>query len=123
MRNRAKCKKCNAIIESFVMNDLISCECKAIAISGGAYRYEVFANDFNDVIRIDDDDKEIIPKIVNKSEQEQAKPLPKREELLEELDRMIENIDKLPPEAKMSYINHYELGSLLVLLSLILRSD
>ena len=114
MRNRAKCKKCNAIIESFVMNDLIACDCGAIAISGGTYLYEVFANDFGDMIRIDDEDNEIIPKIVGKPAQEKETK-PTRDELLLELERMIDNIGRLPPVAKLNCINHYDLGSALLL--------
>jgi hypothetical protein len=47
----------------------------------------------------------------------------KRKLLLDELDRMIENIDNLPAHAKVLPINHYDFGSLLILLSAIFRAD
>jgi hypothetical protein len=44
-------------------------------------------------------------------------------DLIDELDRMIENIERLPATAMMNSINHYDFASLLILLSAILRSD
>lgn len=35
LRNRARCKKCNAIIESKHRHDYVACPCGAIAVDGG----------------------------------------------------------------------------------------
>jgi hypothetical protein len=136
MRNRAKCKLCQSIIESYIETDYITCKCGEIAICGGDHRYEIYANDFANIIRIDDNDNEFIPKIVEKTISEEENILYKetvkeyneknkigREELLESLDHMIKNIDQLPDHAKVLPINHYDFGSLLMLLSAILRSE
>jgi hypothetical protein len=65
MRNRAKCKLCNKIIESFTLNDFVHCECGQIGISGGAYRLDCFAQNWENFLRIDDQDNEIEVKIMN----------------------------------------------------------
>jgi hypothetical protein len=46
-----------------------------------------------------------------------------KRDLIDELDRMIENIERLPATAMLNPINHYDFTSLLILLSTILRSD
>jgi hypothetical protein len=46
-----------------------------------------------------------------------------KEQLLEMLDGMIKNIEDLPPNAMNTYITHYDLLSLLMLLSAIFRAD
>ena len=57
------------------------------------------------------------------SNEEKLSKEDKRKLLIEELDRMIENIDNLPAHAKILPINHYDFGSLLILLSAIFRAD
>lgn len=59
MRNRAKCRQCSTIIESFHEFDYVECKCSRVGITGGTVKYRVLAYDFKDVIRIDDNDKEI----------------------------------------------------------------
>lgn len=51
--------------------------------------------------------------------------LPKmtKKELIEMLDEMNRNIEKLPPHALISPINHYDFSALLILLSAILKSE
>lgn len=46
-----------------------------------------------------------------------------KEELLNELRIMIENVEKLPPNAMLAPINHYDFASALILLSAIFRAD
>jgi len=48
---------------------------------------------------------------------------PDKKEQLIMLDEMIKNIEKLPENAMITPINHYDFCSLLILLSSILRAD
>lgn len=142
MRNRAKCKLCHSIIESYHPEDYVTCRCEEIAVDGGL-AMRCFARTWDNFLRIDDEGNEIVVKIEESSKYDIAdmepypfntprkcdvKPLymtekPTRDSLLKELDTMIENIDKLPQHAKSGPVNHYDLGSSLILLSEILRCD
>ncbi len=57
MKNRAKCKKCHSVLESFHEFDYITCKCGEIAISGGNQKLECYANDWSNFLRVDDNDK------------------------------------------------------------------
>ncbi len=117
MRNRAKCKKCNVIIESVQPHDWVYCECNEVGVSGGKENYRCFANDFSNFLRVDDYGNEILVKI------EDAKKDPiTPKELLNSLDEMIKSIEALPSHAMLTSINHYDFASALILLSAILRS-
>lgn len=63
MRNRAKCKLCGDILESFHEFDYQTCKCNEISISGGLIRYECAAKDFSNFLRVDDEGNEIVPTI------------------------------------------------------------
>lgn len=132
MRNRAKCKLCQEIIESFHHYDFVSCKCGEISIDGGNDYHRALARDFANFLRVDDFDNEIIVKVVEnggeKKEDEEKKgddyPVkPTKGELLEQLQAMIDNIEKLPPHVLTLPINHYDHYSALLLISAILRSD
>jgi hypothetical protein len=131
MKNRAKCKLCQSVLESFHRHDYVTCKCGEISITGGAYIYECSAQNWKNFLRIDDLGNEIIPKIIENgvdtsvSEETLSKntsPLSK-EEKIKELERMILSIEALPSQAMSSPISHYDLLSLLILLSSILRDD
>ena len=138
MRNRAKCRLCNEIIESKHQHDYVSCSCGEIAVDGGnAYHRACFKNKEN-FICIDDEGNEIIPIYKEKdvpipdesfqnTTQEQLQPnvsaKPPKKELLAMLDEMIKRIEDLPQEALYAPINHADYVSLLILLSAILRAD
>lgn len=62
MRNRAKCKLCEEIIESFHQFDYVSCDCGEISIDGGEYTFGASAKNFANFLRIDDNDKEVAVK-------------------------------------------------------------
>ncbi len=126
MKNRAKCKLCKSIIESFHATDYVSCKCNEISICGGTSRYQVYANDFSNFIRVDDDGNEIFVMVQDaESSQENSGELVKmgKNDLIRELDFMIENIDKLPQEAMITYISYYQYYSLLLLLSALFKTD
>ncbi len=121
MRNRAKCRKCNCIIESLEPHDWIYCECSEIGLSGGNDSYKCYASDFGNFLRVDDDGNEIIVKIKEPDQIDNPTVL-SRDDLLNMLDEMIKNIENLPEHAKLTSINHYDHSALLYLLSAIFRS-
>lgn len=54
MKNRARCKKCNDIIESKYRHDFVSCKCGAIFVDGGNDYFRA-GGDFQYFERLDDD--------------------------------------------------------------------
>ena len=69
MRNRAKCKLCNEVLESFHQHDYVSCKCGEIAIDGGQSYFRAFAKDWANFLRVDDEDREIEVRVVDKDEE------------------------------------------------------
>lgn len=140
MRNRAKCKLCESIIESIHRHDYVTCKCGEISIDGGQDYCHCRATDWSNFLRIDDKGNEIVPKIVDQSEakasqeglsieqQEQdtkglSPSKPSRKDLLNMLRELIKTYESLPPVAMSTAINHYDMLSLLLLLSSILDED
>jgi hypothetical protein len=124
MRNRAKCKKCHSIIESLATSDRVTCQCGEISIDGGNNNYLCYANDFDNFIRVDDQDNEIIVTVKDKSKEDpQYSEKPSKKDLINMLDDMIKSIDNLPEHAKLLSINNYDFASLLILLSALFKAD
>jgi hypothetical protein len=124
MRNRAKCKKCGDIIESFHSTHLVYCSCGEIGVDGGD-ALRCMAKDWAFFVRIDDKDKEVPIKVLAKENPpepiiEHAKP--EFIDLMSMLDEMVKTYENLPQNAMTSPITHYDLLSVLLLLSAILRS-
>lgn len=115
MRNRAKCKACESIIESLSARDECTCKCGQISVSGGD-RMGCAAVDWSNFLRVDDEGNVIVPTV-------QDKPLPTRQDFLDALDEMIKRIEEMPQQAMIVSINHYDFVSLLILLSSIFRSE
>jgi hypothetical protein len=128
MRNRAKCKKCSDIIESFHRNDYVLCSCGEIAVEGGNDFFKVMAKDFSNFIRLDDDDKEIpikviekpslnpIPEMPNPDVKPLDNPILTKKDKLDALDEMIKSYEGLPEHAKSQPCTHYDVLSVLLLL-------
>ena len=55
MRNRAKCKLCNDVIESCYKHDYCVCKCGEIAVDGGQEYRRCVANNKENFIALDDD--------------------------------------------------------------------
>jgi hypothetical protein len=132
MRNRAKCKLCKDIIESFHQHDYVACKCGEIAVDGGQHILRAAARDYMNFLRVDDEGNEIIVKVIENGDENKKKeheknddnPIkPSKSELMEQLTAMIDNIEKLPPHALTLPITHYDFYSALLLLSAILRSE
>ena len=115
MRNRAKCKACESIIESLSYRDECSCKCGQISVSGGD-AMGCAAVDWSNFLRVDDNNNVIIPKITEK-------PKPSKKDFLDALEEMIRRIEEMPQQAMIVSINHYDFVSLLILLSSIFKSD
>lgn len=126
MRNRAKCKLCGDIIESFHRNDYVSCSCQEISIDGGQHLFRCAAKSFENFLRVDDVGNERAIKFEEKSEEEYlSEPIrkPTKAEMIEMLEEMIANIEKLPANAMSAPITHYDWVSSLLLIASILKAD
>lgn len=121
MKNRAKCKLCQSVIESYHSTDLVLCKCGEIEVDGGdAMRCR--AQNWDNFLRVDDEGNEIVPKIIG----EGIKPLyndegPTKEDLLSMLEEMIKRIERMPQEALWSTVTHYDHWALLTIFLKILR--
>lgn len=130
MRNRAKCKLCSSIIESFHPTDLVMCKCGEISVNDGA-GMRCSADNWNNFLRVDDEGNEIVVSIARSfSDDKEAAAIapipasrPTKKELLDMLDEMVKNIEALPQNAMSQPITHYDFASALLLLSSILRAD
>ncbi len=126
MKNRAKCKLCQSIIESFHREDYVECSCGEISVHGGTDHYGVSYRDASNFLRVDDEENEIVIKVKDK-ENEDVKQLdndikPSKEDLIKMLDEMANNIEALPSYAKQTPVTQYDLLSLVSLISLILKT-
>jgi|SRR6185312_6554770 len=119
MRNRAKCKKCNKVIESFHLHDYVNCSCGEISVSGGSNMYCAAIN-WDNFLRVDDMDNVIVVQV--SAEKHLFKQTKK--ELLEMLKIMIENIEKLPEHVLQTPISHYDhLTALMLIYEIAKYSD
>lgn len=140
MKNRAKCKLCSSVIESFHSTDWIVCKCEEIAVGGGD-ALQCAARNWNNFLRIDDEGNEIEVKTSfaetgghgnnhdnqnqkNKNEAtNDTSHVFTRDELMNMLSEMIKNIDNLPPHVMSAPITHYDFSSLMILLLALFRDD
>lgn len=122
MQNRAKCKLCDCIIESFHSTDYVVCKCGEIYVEGGE-SMRCGAKDWSNFLRVDDKGNEIIVKVKEVDLKPEETSKPNRKELLDLLDGMVKNIENLPKKAMISAVTHYDFCSLMILLSSIFRSE
>jgi hypothetical protein len=119
MRNRAKCKLCDSIIESFHHTDYVECKCGHISVSEGD-KMGCGAIDFINFLRVDDEGNEIIVKEVGKENKKQMVGEVDLEELIEELRRFSKSIERLPNQAMSQPINHFDfLSAIWVIIAII----
>jgi hypothetical protein len=130
MRNRAKCKLCGDILESFHRHDYVSCKCGEISIHGGLDYLHAAAKNFDNFLRIDDDDSEIPVQYHEKNQsedqqidkQEEAHSKPDKVQLISMLDDLIKSYDNLPQHAMLAPVNHSDVLSVLMLVSSLFKS-
>lgn len=108
MRNIAKCKLCQTVIESFHSTDYVMCKCGEIAVDKGEGMWCI-AKDFNNFLRVDDEGNEIVVRFM-----EDVKP--SKDDLLKMLQEMIISYEKLPQEAKFAPIVSADILSVLYLM-------
>ncbi len=133
MKNRAKCKLCQMLIESFHRHDYVSCSCGEIAIDGGLDYFKVVAKNYDNFLRVDDEGNEIVIEVKEKDDvketldSDDVKPLynekTSREDIVYMLQEMSKNIENLPSHAKLLPVNQYDLGSLIDLILILLKQN
>ena len=131
MKNRAKCKLCHSIIESYHETDYVPCKCGHISVSGGL-KMECSALDWSNFLRVDDLGNEIVVQVIDSSNALIKPPItsndksdsikPNREELLKMLDDLIESFENMPTKALNSNASLQDLHAILILMSSIFRS-
>lgn len=124
MRKRAKCKVCNSILE-VTLYDMTFCKCGEVSIDmlSGEFHANV-QDDINNLILVDDEGNEIIPKIATNSLIDSEIPYHNsKQSLIYALEQMSKNIYSLPSEARSSPITHSDFGELITLLSSIFRAS
>ena len=149
MRNRAKCKLCKIVIESFFDNDHVTCKCGEISVYGGTSNYYVSAvRDLSNILRVDDNDNVIIPKIITQNENtennnekienqtcapiidnlddtsiqtsENENSKTRKNTAIAEIDHILETIDRMPSHAMSNAITHYDYMTILILMKSLL---
>ncbi len=119
MKNKAKCRLCNSIIESFHQYDYVECKCGHISVSEGE-KMSCGAIDFSNFVRVDDDGNEIVVREVKEGSPNGLNQIGV-EEMIEELGRFATSLEELPEGAKSNPINHYDFASFMLLLAAILK--
>lgn len=123
MRNRAKCKLCQTVIESVQKEEGVSCKCDEISVYGGE-EMKCAARHWENFMRVDDEGNEIFIKVEeNENKLDSSDKKPNKEELLNLLNEMVKNIENLPPPAMQASVNHYDLYSFMILVYSILRES
>jgi hypothetical protein len=125
MRNRAKCKLCNETVESFTIGDYVECKCGEIAIAGGLDKLITWAKDYKNFLRVDDLGNEIVVKYDEHKEKDENELPSKfnRKDMIDMLDNMATNIERLPQHAMTAPITHADHCALIMLLVAIMRSQ
>ncbi len=127
MRNRAQCKLCKEIIESFHEFDYVSCKCDEIAITGGLVKYECFAKNWENFFRVDEKDKVIPVRLeedsFDKTKEDKGIYTMSKQDMIDELSRYIESLAQLPDQALSLPVSHYDLLRALTLICPILQCD
>lgn len=125
MKNRAKCKLCNSIIESFHRYDHVTCKCGEISVDGGTDEMRSYVKNWNNFLRIDDNGNEIIVQVKDVKEPitDMPKHKPTKKELMEMLEDMIKSYDNLPAHAMQAPVTNYDLSACLLLILSIFRED
>lgn len=131
MQNRAKCKLCGDILQSYHRHDYVKCSCGEISIDGGLDYLHCSAKNWENFLRIDDEGNEIVVKVIDEKDQNPKKDDEKgdtkrklsRKELISMLETMVKNIENLPKHVMDQPINHYDFYSYMLLVVSILKTS
>jgi hypothetical protein len=126
MKNRAKCKLCNDILESFHRYDYVTCKCGEISIDGGKDYLQCSAKDWKNFLRVDDEGNEIVVTVKDDTQSNNRNDVPEpkimtKDEKIEMLEQMLKNIENLPKHAMDVAINHYDFYSYMAVVLSILK--
>lgn len=134
--NKAKCRLCGDIIESFHRHDYVRCTCGEIAVDGGLDYMRCIAKDWSNFIRVDADGKEY--EIILKNEeaptgQQETQTEPQPEQALEQpqlrenalilLQEMIKSYESLPHHAMHAPASNADIMSVLYLIGALFRES
>lgn len=129
MKNRARCKLCGTVIEPLSLYDYVTCKCGEIAVEGSE-SLRVYANDLNNLLRVDDEGNIIVPKIIDKTsaddlrvEDTQEKSVPTRAQKVEMLKEMLKSIERLPQNAMTLPVTYYDYVSFISLICSIIEEE
>lgn len=127
MKNRAKCRLCGDVLESLFADDLISCSCDEISISGGSLKLNCYAKNFANFIRIEDDGKEIDVKLVDKPKEGEEVPVEETKEIqlsheqkVELVNNMLKYYEDLPNHALFSPVTQSDMRAVFLLIKQVL---
>lgn len=133
MRNRAKCKLCEDIIESKHRHDYVTCKCGQISVDGGNAYHRCRAGEWSNFLRVDDEGNIIVPEIKEKEtdvkqldiEPKQVHAIlpPSKQEMLHMLAEMIKSYENLPLNAMLTPVTQSDLLSLLLLFEALFKSE
>lgn len=124
MRNRAKCKLCRDIIESFHQHDYVTCSCGEIYIDGGSDTFRCGANEWKNFLRVDDNDNEIEVTVQeNEKDRPEVPPIPSKAEVYKMLVHLKDKFEDLPDDAMIQPVTHYDMYSLVLILTAILKPE
>ena len=121
MINRAKCKLCNKIIDITDKEGWSSCLCGEISINFSNGKKTAIIKHEGNLLEVDDEGNEIVLELKDALNSD-MQDMPKKEDLIKLLDKMIKDCESLPPQAMSSFVSQYELMSLLMLLSSLFKS-
>lgn len=129
MKNRAKCKLCESVIESFHRHDFVSCKCGEISVDGGQDYFKCMYSNKDNFLRVDDEGNVIVPTFKEKEpEIESVKPIEtivtkedKRKLLIDAVEEMIKAVEGLPQNAMTTPVTQYDYASLLLMFSSMLK--
>lgn len=130
MQNKAKCKLCSDIIQSYHSTDYVICKCGEISLDGGDAMRCYATKDLANVIRIDDNGNEIIPKIVDGNNATYTSLSDKSvddlelssDALLDMLSDQIASYDRLPKDALYSPAMVTDMLSFMMIILAILKT-
>ncbi len=125
MKNRAKCKLCGDVIESFHDQDHVICKCGEIECYGGA-SLRCAARDFNNFVRVDDEGNEIVVEFIMDVKRaggmaDSAVSIPNVKPLYI-IENLIESYKRLPQNAMNQPVSNSDLVSVLESLREVFRA-
>jgi len=121
VKNIAKCKLCESVIQSFFKGDYAECKCGEIAVSEGDAMFVHFKDPAN-FLRIDEDGHTYPIQYNEKKEDDGQENLGfvhtlSKEECIKGIDNLITIYDNMPESETYRPINHKDFQSLLMIVS------